>query len=345
VTSSLTDLFDPLRHRRRQLFVVAVVAMTLASLSSLVGPRDALGYTLSRTDTGQHMRWNVGPQTPIRYTIDKAAQADLNLGEGRVREIVAIGFSTWKAVRCGVCHDPRGVACAPVSCAENELGLQFQDDGFTKQQPWGPICTNLAGEVTPVTLAGCPTSGGPWKKVPNGNQVMWLAAPGEWVFSQFTTALTLVAANEVTGAISDADILVNAEHKTFCIDGCKSNEYDLHSTITHEIGHLLGLDHTSVEEATMYAVGLPAELFMRDLHDDDIAGICQSYRMAFDSKGCPKTEEPGFFDCSSGPTRPAQSSVLWLLLVAIAVVVGGRFTSAANARLYSARRVVRDPSR
>ncbi|KAH6806754.1 hypothetical protein C2S51_031585 [Perilla frutescens var. frutescens] len=54
-------------------------------------------------------------------------------------------------------------------------------------------------------------------------------------------------------------------------DGPVANAFDLETLALHEIGHLLGLDHSSVQEAIMYPRFSPAEI--KNLHPDDIQGI------------------------------------------------------------------------
>jgi hypothetical protein len=84
-----------------------------------------------------------------------------------------------------------------------------------------------------------------------------------------------------TGTISEADIAINPHPSLsdgtpvqFSTDGTPGT-YDLDTTITHEIGHLLGLDHSAVVAATMQAkqglngvYGLPA-LTGRTLSEED----------------------------------------------------------------------------
>ncbi|HZH29937.1 MAG TPA: matrixin family metalloprotease [Pyrinomonadaceae bacterium] len=90
---------------------------------------------------------------------------------------------------------------------------------------------------------------------------------------------TRVASDTATGRIVEADLAINPRIQ-FSTDGT-ANTYDLESTFVHEIGHVLGLDHSAVVGASMQPIqGLnfidPA-VTMRTLSDDDIAGIRSLY--------------------------------------------------------------------
>ena len=99
--------------------------------------------------------------------------------------------------------------------------------------------------------------------------------------SDTTTGRTRVFFNPETGDIAEADISINPRPRSedgtqlqFSTDGTPGT-YDLEATFTHEIGHLLGLDHSAVLSSTMQprqafngTFGLPA-LTERTLTEDD----------------------------------------------------------------------------
>ena len=95
------------------------------------------------------------------------------------------------------------------------------------------------------------------------------------------TGRTRVFFDPETGVIAEADVCINPRPRSeegadlqFSTDGSPGT-YDLEATFTHEIGHLLGLDHSAVLASTMQSrqafngtFGVPA-LTERTLSEDD----------------------------------------------------------------------------
>ncbi len=144
----------------------------------------------------------------------------------------------------------------------------------------------------------------------NANALIWREDPGSWPYSPAVIALTSVHYSPTTGEILDADVELNGvDFELADQDVVDGPAFDLQSTLTHEIGHTLGLDHSNVSDATMFPYGNAGETWKRTLADDDVDGLCALY---------PALEDPGICegpwcgfdeDGTAGPceTPPAET--------------------------------------
>ncbi|MDP9192128.1 MAG: matrixin family metalloprotease [Acidobacteriota bacterium] len=73
--------------------------------------------------------------------------------------------------------------------------------------------------------------------------------------------------------INDADVYTNTKYKFYSsgeADGC-SSEFDIEGIMVHEVGHVIGIGHTTVVGATMYPSVSSCNTGNRTLEADDIA--------------------------------------------------------------------------
>ncbi|MCP4444434.1 MAG: hypothetical protein GY811_03695 [Myxococcales bacterium] len=154
-----------------------------------------------------------------------------------------------------------------------------------------------------------------------------------------TTLFFIKDGSERVGEILDADIELNGVQFAFAVNGQTSGtaqcDADLANTLTHEVGHFLGLDHTcwigqgqrlgdeqgnqvpscslptlseSITEATMYNFQSCGETKKATVEADDVAGMCAIYP----SGEHPTTCEPADVDlggcCSVAGNRSPGAS-------------------------------------
>jgi MYXO-CTERM domain-containing protein len=168
-------------------------------------------------------------------------------------------------------------------------------------------------------------------------------------------ALTSVSASTSSGTIRDADIEVNAFHFRWAdlvahpeLRGDGEAFHDLQNAVTHEMGHLIGLDHTctlqgmapldnngvpvpscavapaDVLETTMFPSANPGNIDMRTLAPDDQLAVCEIYPVAQDPMTCRPNERPadGCTWCATagGPAPGGAAALAWLAALLAACV-------------------------
>lgn len=133
----------------------------------------------------------------------------------------------------------------------------------------------------------------------NGNVIYFVES--NWRHSSGIHALTSVSYDPTTAYIADVDMEINGAGRAWGIipDGVEDASYtDLRNVITHEAGHFLGLEHTPIVEATMYAASPNGDVSRRSLEPDDIDGACSVYpaeRAPSDLCGCEQQPDGTWF--------------------------------------------------
>jgi hypothetical protein len=153
-----------------------------------------------------------------------------------------------------------------------------------------------------------------------------------------TTARTRVFYDPESGEISEADIVINpypysetGSALQFSTDGTPGT-YDLESTLAHEIGHLLGLNHSRVIGATMQAsqalngtYDLPA-ITERRLSEADEAAVRGLYGLS-EKAGSIEGRIQNSID---GSLMPATAAHVWIEDLATGKVMASSLTNAGG---------------
>lgn len=117
-----------------------------------------------------------------------------------------------------------------------------------------------------------------------------------WNHDAGSIGVTTTTYDVRSGRIFDADIELNASNFKFstvdspvCVppeltQGCVST--DVQNTVTHEVGHLIGLDHAADVSSTMSAKANPGELNKRTLDSGTERAVCEIYPKGQASQDC-----------------------------------------------------------
>ncbi|MGC4122393.1 MAG: MYXO-CTERM sorting domain-containing protein [Myxococcales bacterium] len=162
-----------------------------------------------------------------------------------------------------------------------------------------------------------------------------------WEGSLQTIALTTTTFNNKTGELLDADIELNGAGFVFStVDGptCSNPPprpatncvaTDVRNTLTHEVGHIVGLDHPDLSpedtvdhthdaEDTMYSSASLGDTNKRTLHQDDIDGLCAIYPKGEKTAACLKR----FDGIGNGCSCSAGGAPMGGLVAAVIALLG-----------------------
>lgn len=262
---------------------VLAVVVALASLTAAAQDRDFLRTRIP--DTEQCLYW-----APRKYAYNyHSAGSQQTPGTA---EFVAMdaAFDTWRTLARS-CTDFEFVKGANVGVAvigydqestDNTNVLVFRERACHEVVPTGDVCLE---EGTCGNVYQC------------------------WDHSDATIALTTTTFSYKTGVIYDADIEFNASPQesaerflftTISSPPCEPGEEsplcvatDIQNTLTHELGHVVGLDHVERSGSTMEASAPLGETRKRIVDTGTAAGFCFTYPPG---KASPPCEDLGEVD-------------------------------------------------
>jgi hypothetical protein len=196
----------------------------------------------------------------VGYSIQKNASRQVTLEQAE--QGIATAFAKWT-----------GTACRADDAVQSRVSIDVRDEG--------PVdCSQVQYN----------------QNQPNQHVIVFRDDVWPYDDSNNTLALTTVTFDPDTGELYDADMEINSTSAiTLTVSGdVQEGGYDFESVVTHETGHFLGMAHSPDSRATMFARYIQGSTSMRNLSEDDVAGICSAYPpdgTRTTSVGMPVTED------------------------------------------------------
>jgi hypothetical protein len=155
---------------------------------------------------------------------------------------------------------------------------------------------NSWNAAVPGTITSTSISSNPPASIGDGISTMHFNVAGTGcsggclavTFTPIATVGSEVVNGTSFGGFTDSDIFFNPSTKYYSdseADGCR-REFHIESVAVHEVGHLMGLDHTPVTSATMFASTGQCNAGGESLAQDDIDGINCIYNNGYGCGGC-----------------------------------------------------------
>ncbi len=264
--------------------------LRIFALLLFVIPANASAFLLYTTTNGDYVKWQ---REDITVILDESLQ---KLGpRNEVEEVIIESFEGWtNTADIPILFAFERGRCDPFSNT-NQNCVTACDDRDR--------CYDREGEKGATTyLHFLPSSG----RI-TGASIIFNAIDWRWTPHPLMENLDGGEARE------------SAENTT-CAQGCEDSRrrLDLKRVATHEIGHLLGVDHSDNPDAMMYFAMDLGDREPRALHADDIEAVTVLYTGSEDYR---LAEAEAYSGCTAVTGRPSTGSLLSLMMLLSVLVI------------------------
>lgn len=247
----------------------ALVAISILGFRlSTVNQRMLLGYTPEQNDVyGQPIAatWQGGR---VAWHVNCAAGPNLQLGSASgcaVDAPVQAAFNSWNTASL-----PNGPLLTSLQISEGAPTTLTDPDSAVNAVD----CVNVVSFV-PTPAVRFPTGAVAFTAVATVTVPLGQSVPFSYQCTS-AGATTTQTCNQPS-CIVDGDILFNPADQFSTALSTSSNTFDIQAVATHEVGHLLGLDHNGIAHSVMYPFGDAGLDRQRALATDDVIGIAALY--------------------------------------------------------------------
>ena len=282
------------RTTRASVILAAVLAWTQTGYQYYCTPSlDAITPSTCIPDKQLPLRWYRG-EVPVR--MDAALSADMTAADALTT--IRQSFQTWNDV--STCSHPLMV-----------------DSGLVSGKK--PIVAVSGGSVGNNLVAF--QSGATWLADKAGVDQTGVIALTTLFFDPNTAEIRSYALEANEGNYQFANYPLPAGFQT----DPRRSTIDLANTLTHEFGHVMGLDHSLDNQSTMFYRAPAGETSKRTLEADDINGLCSLYSQMYAEVNPDAETGGGGRNCSSDATTvPSSRSALVPLLLALSALAAAR---------------------
>jgi MYXO-CTERM domain-containing protein len=210
---------------------------------------------------GMPIAW---PSMPVTYEVNQAASKQISLADAQ--SIFDAAFASWAAVTCDAPEGGTGGTGGAAGGGEHPA-LSF--DGLAPIDTPYDHCPDDAQACAQAEAAG-------------PHQIIF--RDDAWPYDDVanTIALTTVTYGQDDGYIFSANMEINSHQFHFSTSATPPAGYvSLGAVARHEAGHFIGLAHSQLDTAAMFAFYEPG---MTGLTPDDVDGVCAVYPPS--SGGC-----------------------------------------------------------
>lgn len=249
---------------------VALLALTLMLAFHLSGvtPLPLRGYTPEQNNVyGQPvaLTWEAGTVT---WHVNCAVGSNVQLSSGSdcpIQAPVQAAFNTWSTASL-----PGGPVLTGIQISEGTPTTLIDPDAAFNAVD----CVNIVSFV-PSAAAKFPTGVVAFTTVATVTQP--LGQPLPFSYQCTSAGVTTTQTCSQPSCIIDGDIMFNPADPFSTAQPTPSDTFDIQSVTTHEVGHMLGLDHDGIAHSVMYPFGDAGLGGQRELSTDDAIGVSALY--------------------------------------------------------------------